>query len=203
MVVKKKIMFHELIIFILLLSAFWSAYRTIRQPYWHSFHQAKWDSHKKLAGKRSEEIEWIELETKFLILFFLFDYMHHVIAIVVDVRSVRQFLFGLHFKNAAHVMLAKWNAFKLTILLNVQLICLTEFIEDEKKHWMPFQVLFFSSVTFHMQFFCCTVDVKERKERKKENPTLNCLLCAWGQNGQFKLVSGQFSSCESFKWTTS
>lgn len=90
-------MFHELIIFILLLSAFWSAYCTIRQPYWHSFYQVKWDSHHKLAEKRNEEIEWIELETKFLILFFFsFDYMHHVInivvVVVVDVRLVRQFL---------------------------------------------------------------------------------------------------------------
>lgn len=73
--------------------------------------------------KRTEEIERIELETKFLILYIIFFLLFALHAspmcrVQFDVGTL--LVFGMHFKNAAHVMLRNDNAFKLTILLNAQ-----------------------------------------------------------------------------------
>lgn len=116
----KIFMFHELIIFHSLSSGifFWTCISYDSSSYILTFvflASLKWiPIREKLAktdatSKRTDEIEWIELETKFIILFSSFDYMHHVIAVVVvgqfDLRvSFRCTHNSMHFKNAAHVM---------------------------------------------------------------------------------------------------
>lgn len=116
-------------------------------------------------------------------------------------------VFGMHFKNAAHVMLRNDNAFKLTILLNDQ-VNLFDRIHRKKFNAIPSAVLSSSFSSSHSPpsfAFYVHLSMLLASQWAREKGIIFCvfdeenrtLQCAWGQNGQFKLVNGQFSSCES------